>query len=96
MEDSEWEKRYSSRGDNMMAWDNRSMISEVFYHSGPEPLTMRQIIGAVRTMFAVRLTRRDVRLACFATPEFKRAGSSAYRLDDGLHADRLVRELLAA
>jgi hypothetical protein len=79
----------------MMAWDNRFMIDHVLHCSGT-PLSIRQIIGAVRVVFAVTLTRRAVKRTCFETPEFKRAGPTEYCLDGHLRADRMVRELMAA
>jgi hypothetical protein len=78
-----------------MAYSNRFMIGEILYCSG-RPLTVRQIIGAVRSVFAVTLSNRVVRRTCYETPEFKRGGSSEYLLDEALRTERLVRELMAA
>lgn len=49
-----------------MAYDNQFMIGHALYYSG-RPLTIRQIVGAVRAVFAVTLTRRAVRRTCFET-----------------------------
>jgi len=76
-------------------WTNSFMIGHVLYYSG-RSLTVRQIVGAVREVFAVELTRREIRLACNEMTELRRDGLGAYRIHHRFREDRLVRELMAA
>lgn len=59
-------------------------------------MTLREVSGALRVMFAVTPTRRELRWAFFTNVALKRDGSTAYRLDDELRISRLVRELESA
>jgi hypothetical protein len=69
-------------------------VEEILLLAG-RPMSVRQLFGALREMFAVNPTRAELRRACFETASLKRGGSNLYYLDHDLRADRLWRELMA-
>jgi hypothetical protein len=70
------------------------MITEVLYRSG-RSMTFRELHAAIREMWAVKVSRRQLRLGCYAVAHLKRSGSTLYVLDRDLRADYLWREIEA-
>ncbi|HLG57944.1 MAG TPA: hypothetical protein VI485_21540 [Vicinamibacterales bacterium] len=72
------------------------MIVMILRHCGCDKpgrsMTVRELAGALREMFARRVTRREIKLACYLNAAVvKRAGSGAYRLDVDGWVDRFWR-----
>lgn len=77
-----------------MAKTTSEMLTELMHLSGPRPQSAAQLIGGLREMYAVKLTRKKLKQAFFANQVlFKRDGSTSFRLDEDARLDRLVQEL---
>ena len=77
-----------------MSKTTSEMLTELMHLSGPRSQSAAQLIGGLREMYAVKLTRRDIKRAFFANQTLlKRDGSTSYRLDEDARLDALVREM---